>query len=137
MTIYIFNITLLFTIEYRTFSILTKWCYWILIWEMHTSLLTCYILHRISISYKQSWYFPISGIFHFYFWWYGHWKEVIIDDYLPTDGQRLIYISNWEERDEYWGALLEKAYAKCVNFGCYFIFIVSTCSIAAVYVNQV
>ncbi|KAL4239854.1 peptidase C2 [Mactra antiquata] len=53
-----------------------------------------------------------AGIFRFNFWWYGHWKEIIIDDYLPTDGHRLIYCSNWEEKDEFWGALLEKAYAK-------------------------
>lgn len=41
---------------------------------------------------------------------------MIIDDYLPTDGYRLIYCSNWEEKDEFWGALLEKAYAKYVYF---------------------
>ena len=40
---------------------------------------------------------------------------MIIDDYLPTDGHRLVYMSNNEERDEYWGALLEKAYAKYVH----------------------
>lgn len=53
-----------------------------------------------------------AGIFHFKFWWYGEWKEVIIDDFLPTDGRQLIYCSNWEEPEEFWGALLEKAYAK-------------------------
>ena len=57
----------------------------------------------------------ISGIFRFNFWWYGRWTEVIIDDYLPTDGTNLIYCSNWEEKDEFWGALLEKAYAKLVS----------------------
>ena len=58
----------------------------------------------------------ISGIFRFNFWWYGRWTEVIIDDYLPTDGTNLIYCSNWEEKDEFWGALLEKAYAKLVSY---------------------
>ncbi|WAQ96125.1 CAN8-like protein [Mya arenaria] len=53
-----------------------------------------------------------AGIFHFRFWWYGSWKDIIIDDYLPTDGHRLLFCYNWEEIDEFWGALLEKAYAK-------------------------
>ncbi|XP_060600519.1 calpain-B-like isoform X3 [Ruditapes philippinarum] len=53
-----------------------------------------------------------AGIFRFNFWKYGRWQEVIIDDYLPTDGHRLVFCSNWEEKDEFWGALLEKAYAK-------------------------
>ncbi|XP_062594364.1 calpain-A-like [Saccostrea cucullata] len=58
-----------------------------------------------------------AGIFHFNFWWYGKWVEVVIDDYLPTDGYRLIYARNREEPNEFWAALLEKAYAKLR--GCY------------------
>ncbi|XP_021354811.1 calpain-9-like [Mizuhopecten yessoensis] len=58
-----------------------------------------------------------AGIFHFNFWWYGKWTEVVIDDYLPTDGFRLIYGRNREQPDEFWPALLEKAYAKIR--GCY------------------
>ncbi|XP_059138837.1 calpain-A-like isoform X2 [Physella acuta] len=53
-----------------------------------------------------------TGMFRFNFWWYGKWVEVIIDDYLPTDGTRLIYCSNIERQDEFWPCLLEKAYAK-------------------------
>lgn len=53
-----------------------------------------------------------TGIFHFNFWWYGRWVEVIVDDFLPTDGYRLVYASNREEPNEFWAALLEKAYAK-------------------------
>jgi len=53
-----------------------------------------------------------EGIFHFNFWWYGRWTEVIVDDYLPTDGYRLIYGRNKGQSDEFWAALLEKAYAK-------------------------
>nr|KAG5703165.1 hypothetical protein BaRGS_027330 [Batillaria attramentaria] len=58
-----------------------------------------------------------AGMFHFNFWWYGKWVEVIVDDKLPTDGQRLIYCRNKERPNEFWPALLEKAYAKLR--GCY------------------
>lgn len=58
-----------------------------------------------------------AGIFHFNFWWYGKWTEVVIDDYLPTDGFRLIYGRNVEQPEEFWPSLLEKAYAKLR--GCY------------------
>ncbi|KAK6170022.1 hypothetical protein SNE40_018513 [Patella caerulea] len=53
-----------------------------------------------------------TGVFRFNFWWYGDWKEVIVDDYLPTDGTKLIFCRNRESKDEFWSALLEKAYAK-------------------------
>ena len=53
-----------------------------------------------------------AGVFRFNFWWYGKWVEVIIDDLLPTNGTQLIYGSNRSDPDEFWPALLEKAYAK-------------------------
>uniref|UniRef100_A0A182K7Q0 Calpain catalytic domain-containing protein n=1 Tax=Anopheles christyi TaxID=43041 RepID=A0A182K7Q0_9DIPT len=53
-----------------------------------------------------------AGMFHFYFWKYGQWREVIVDDRLPVGkDNKLLYISSSVE-DEFWGALLEKAYAK-------------------------
>eukprot|EP00106_Octopus_bimaculoides_P008704 XP_014776146.1 PREDICTED: calpain-A-like [Octopus bimaculoides] len=59
------------------------------------------------------------GIFRFNFWWYGEWKEVVVDDRLPVDTntQELLYAHNTSEPDEFWVCLLEKAYAKLV--GCY------------------
>ena len=40
-------------------------------------------------------------------------KDVIIDDYLPVDKyDRLIFCKNRDTPNEFWCALLEKAYAK-------------------------
>ncbi|CAF1509408.1 unnamed protein product, partial [Adineta steineri] len=51
-------------------------------------------------------------IFHFRFWQYGSWIDIVVDDYLPTKKDRLILCRNNEEENEFWIALLEKAYAK-------------------------
>lgn len=69
----------------------------------------CNFVSNFNLCYLCMMY---TGIFHFNFWWYGRWVEVIVDDFLPTDGYRLVYASNREEPNEFWAALLEKAYAK-------------------------
>jgi len=52
-----------------------------------------------------------SGIFRFQFWRFGNWLEVLVDDLIPTrDGVPIFTYS--KDKDEFWGALLEKAYAK-------------------------
>lgn len=52
------------------------------------------------------------GMFHFHFWRFGNWVDVIVDDKLPADTGAQPAFGHCSENSEFWLPLMEKAYAK-------------------------
>ena len=65
-------------------------------------------VHLHNYQYNS---FRSSGVFKFNFWRFGSWQQVLVDDLIPTKDGSPVFTHS-KDKNEWWAALMEKAYAK-------------------------
>ena len=75
---------------------------------LHDSLVKKVIPHSDQQELDRDDY---CGVLLFRFHRFGEWIEVVVDDYLPTRKNKLVFMYS-NNPNEFWAAFLEKAYAK-------------------------
>ncbi|KAM4694115.1 calpain-13-like [Discoglossus pictus] len=68
-------------------------------------------LLKIVMPLNQGFTTKYAGIFHFRFWHFGEWVDIVIDDLLPFVNGKYLSVQP-SNGIEFWPCLVEKAYAK-------------------------